>query len=164
MKSKFGKTILAALALSLFATVAAINVAAQTKQPNLSGTWKMNTEKSKFENGGPSDITIKFDHKESTLAESLMLVTGGGDRTVEAKYTTDGKESAQDVMGVSAQTTAKWEGEALLIDWKIEGASFSRKISLSADGKTITMIVKQSSPDGQSSTDTVVLEKQEAKK
>ncbi len=161
MNSKSGRMIFLALLLSTFAT---INTIAQTKQPNLSGTWKMNAEKSKFEQGGPSEITIKIDHKDASLTEALMLVTGGGDRTVEAKYTTDGKESTQDVMGATAQTSAKWDGDALLIDWKIEGASFSRKISLSADGKTMTMIVKQSSPDGQSATDTVVLEKQEAKK
>lgn len=161
MKSKSGRMMLLAL---LLATATSINAAAQTKQPNLSGTWKMNAEKSKFEQGGPSGITLKIEHKEATLAEALMLVTDGGDRTVEAKYSTDGKESTQDVMGRAAQTSAKWEGDALLIDWKVEGAGFSRKISLSADGKTLTMIVKQSSPDGKSVTDTVVLEKQDDKK
>ncbi|HMV86927.1 MAG TPA: hypothetical protein PLD20_15065 [Blastocatellia bacterium] len=161
MKSKSGRIIFLAL---LLATLATINAAAQTKQPNLTGTWKMNAEKSKFEQGGPSEITIKIEHKDSTLTESLFLVTGGGDRTVEAKYTTDGKESTQEVMGATAQTSAKWEGDVLIIDWKVESAGFNRKITLSADGKTMTMLVKQSTPDGQSATDTVVLEKQDAKK
>lgn len=142
----------------------AVFAAAQTKQPNLTGTWKMNAEKSKFEQGGPSEITIKFDHKDASLSESLILATPNGDRTVDTKYTTDGKESTQEVMGTQGQTSAKWEGETLTIDWKVEGGSFTRKISVAADGKTMTMVVKQTSPDGRSSTDTVVLEKQEAKK
>lgn len=150
-------------ALCLLVVLTAIGTAAQTKQPNLSGTWKMNTEKSKFEQGGPDGIIIKFDHKDSSLTESLNLTGGGGERTIETKYTTDGKETTQEVFGTSGQTSAKWEGDTLSIEWKIEGGSFTRKIKLSADGKTITMFVRQARPDGQSSEDTVVLEKQEAK-
>jgi len=138
---------------------------AQTKQPNLTGTWKMNAEKSKFERGGPSDITLKFDHKDTSLSETLMLTTPNGDRSIEAKYTTDGKEATQEVMGGrQAQTSAKWEGETLTIAWKAEDGSFIRKITVSGDGKTMTMIVNQSRGDGQSVSDTVVLEKQEARK
>lgn len=159
MKPVTRATILAAISLCLFAALAS----AQTKHPDLTGTWKMNPEKSQFERGGPSAITLKIDHKEPAISETLMLVTDGGDRSVDAKYTTDGKETAQEVIGTTAQTSAKWEGDALTIDWKIENASFSRKITVSADGKTMTMIVKQSNPNGESATDTVVLEKQETK-
>jgi len=40
----------------------------------------------------------------------------------------------------------------------------SRSFTPSDDGKAMTMIVKQSVGDGQSATDTIVLEKQETKK
>jgi hypothetical protein len=159
MNSKFGQKLIAALALCLFASVATVDATAQTKQPNLTGTWKMNAEKSKFEQGGPSSITLKIEHKDGALSESLMLMTDNGERTMEAKYTTDGKATSQEVMGRTAQTSAKWEGDALTIDWKADDGGFTRKITLSADGKTLTMVVIQSS-HGQSATDTVVLEKQ----
>ncbi len=159
MKSKSTSIIIAAIAICLFAAF----TPAQTKHPNLTGIWKMNAEKSQFEKGGPDGIVIKFDHKDISLAESLMLMVGGGDRTLDLKYTTDGKESSQDVMGATGQTLAKWDGDSLLIEWKVENSSFNRKITLSADGKTMTMIVKQSNQDGQSATDTVILEKQETK-
>ncbi|MFN0107439.1 MAG: hypothetical protein ACKVZH_01190 [Blastocatellia bacterium] len=159
MKSRISTIILTALAFCLLTVFAS----AQTKQPNLTGTWVMNTEKSKFEQGGPSGITIKFDHKDAALNETMMLVTGGGDRTMDLKYTTDGKEATQDLMGATGQSVVKWEGDTLSIEWKIEGGSFNRKVSLSSDGKTMTMVVKQTSPDGNSSTDTVVLEKQATK-
>jgi uncharacterized protein (DUF2147 family) len=159
MNSKFGKKLNPALALCLFASIATIDATAQTKQPNLTGTWKMNAEKSKFEQGGPSSITLKLEQKDASLAESLMLMTSNGERTVEAKYIMDGKETAQEVMGRTAQTSAKWEGDALVIDWKADDGGFSRKITVSADGKTLTMVVTQSR-EGQSKTDTVVLEKQ----
>lgn len=159
MKHRVSTFIISAIAVCLLAAFAT----AQTKQSNLSGTWKMNAEKSKFERGGPSGITIKFDHKDGSLAETLMLVTDGGDRTVDLKYTTDGKEASQDLMGSVTQTAVKWETDGWLIEWKAEGRSFNRKLTLSADGKTMTMVVKQSSPDGETATDTVVLEKQDAK-
>lgn len=159
MKSRISATIFTALAFCLLTAFAS----AQTKQPNLSGTWVMNAEKSKFEQGGPTGITIKFDHQDTKLNETMMLVTGGGDRTMDLKYTTDGKEAAQELMGTTGQSIVKWEGDTLSIEWKIEGGSFNRKVSVSADGKTMTMVVKQTSPDGNSSTDTVILEKQAAK-
>jgi hypothetical protein len=159
MDSKFGKTLFAAFAFCLFTIVATIDATAQTKQPNLTGTWKMNAEKSKFENGGPSSITIKIEHKDANLSETLTLGTDNGERSLDAKYTTDGKVTTQEVMGRTAQTNAKWEGDALIIDWKADDGGFTRKITLSVDGKTMTIVVTQSN-HGQSSTDTVVLEKQ----
>lgn len=159
MKPRISAIIFTALSLCLLTAFAS----GQTKQSNLTGTWKMNAEKSKFEQGGPSGITIKFDHKDNSLSESLMLVTDGGDRSVDLKYTTDGKESTQELMGQPSQTSVKWDNDGWLIEWKAEGRSFTRKVTLSADGKTITMVVKQTSSDGGTTTDNVVLEKQEAK-
>lgn len=159
MKQRISVLLISALTVCLMATF----VVAQTKQSNLTGTWKMNADKSKFERGGPSGITLKFDHKDNSLAETMMLVTDGGDRTVDLKYTTDGKETSQDIMGTTGQTVVKWETDGWLIEWKAEGRSFVRKLTLSADGKSVTMIVKQISPDGETVTDSVVLEKQEAK-
>ena len=159
MKLKPGTRIMAAFAFILIAGFAALGAMAQSKQPNLSGTWKMNAEKSKFENGGPSTITIKIEHRDTNLSETLTLGTDNGERSLDAKYTTDGKVTTQEVMGRTAQTNAKWEGDALIIDWKADDGGFTRKITLSADGKTMTIVVTQSN-HGQSSTDTVVLEKQ----
>jgi len=159
MKSRISAIIFTALTICLLTAFAS----AQTKQTNLSGTWKMNPDKSKFEQGGPSAITIKFDHKDNSLAETLMLTNDGGERSLDLKYTTDGKESSQEIMGQPGQTAVKWDTDGWLIEWKADGRSFVRKVSLSADGKTMTMIVKQSSPDGGTATDTVILEKQEAK-
>ena len=89
MKSRISTIILAALTVCMLTAFAS----AQTKQANLTGTWKMNADKSKFEQGGPSGIVIKFDHKDGSLAETLTLTHEGNDRAVDLKYTTDGKES-----------------------------------------------------------------------
>jgi hypothetical protein len=147
------------LALILSITSTALPVVAQSK-PNVSGTWKMNAEKSKFERGGPKAITIKFDQKESTLNETLTITNDGGEHSVTLTYTLDGKESAQQIEGQPLKATARWEGDSLTIEFKNdEGFSFRRKITLSADGKTMTLNVTQSNQGG-TANDTVILEKQ----
>ena len=129
-------------------------------RPNLSGTWKMNADKSKFAPGGPKAIIIKSDHQGSTLRESFTLTDDQGERTVNFTYTLDGKESLQQLEGEHIKATAKWEGESLIIEFKNDGGfNFLRKITVLGDGKTMRIDVKKSNPDGVAN-DTVVLEKQ----
>lgn len=143
----------------LFLLSAALIAGAQSST-NVSGTWKMNAEKSKFERGGPSAITIKFDQQEKTLNETLTLTNERGEQTHNFTYTLDGKESAQQLEGMNIKTTARWEGESLHLEFKNnEGFSFLRKISLSADKKSMTMDVKQTNPGG-SVNDVVILDRQ----
>jgi hypothetical protein len=155
MKSRMGAMLMIAALITL-----CLSIAGAQNKPDLSGVWKMNRSKSQFSNGGPETVTIKIDHKDPSYAESLTIGEGGEERTFETKYTTDGKEGSQEVMGRTAQTSAKWEGETLLINWKTEDRFFSRKVTLSADGKTMTVVVRQSGSDGQEKVDTVVFEKQ----
>jgi len=133
-------------------------VAAQTK-PNLTGTWKMNSSKSKFVNNGPSGITIKFDQKDSSFTESLTITEDNGEHKADLKYTADGKETTNQIDDHPVQTTAKWEGETLVIEIKSEQNLIVRKITISSDGKTMTMAVHRTK--GENVFDeTVVLEKQ----
>jgi len=149
---------LAALMIAAIVCLCASMAAAQTK-PDFSGAWKMNREKSKFAGGGPDNILIKIDHKEPTFVEEWSMTTPNGERSFQAKYTTDGKETEQEVMGRTAKTSAKWEGAALMIEWTSEGDFFKRKITLSADGKTMTKVVSHNE-GGEQKEDTVVFEKQ----
>jgi hypothetical protein len=59
-----------------------------------------------------------------------------------------------------AKTSAKWEGDALVIEFKPENGFFKRKITLSSDGKTVMMMVTQSRDSGEAREETVVFEKQ----
>ena len=155
MKSRTSLTLLIAAIVCLYASMAG----AQTK-PNFSGAWKMNREKSKFARVGPDAILIKIDHKEPALTEHWSITTPDGERSFQAKYTTDGKETEQEVMGRTAKTSAKWESDALVIEFKSGEGSFKRKITLSADGKTMTKVVTHSEGGGEQVEDTVVFEKQ----
>ena len=155
---KFGNLcFLLILALCVFSVS---QIAGAQGKPNVTGTWKMNAEKSKFERGGPKNITIKFEQQESTLREALILTNDQGEQTLNFTYTLDGKESEQQIEGQSIKASARWEGSSLVLAFKNEeGFSFVRKVTVSADGKTITMAVTQINPNG-TVNDVVVLEKQ----
>ncbi len=156
MKSGARATLMILSIVCIFVLIAT----AQTK-PNFSGEWKMNPQKSKFADGGPDAITIKIDHKEPALTEDWSMSTPDGERSFQAKYTTDGAETEQNVMGRTAKTSAKWAGDSLVIEFKSANGFFNRKLTLSTDGKTLTKVVTHGEGnDAGSREDTVVFEKQ----
>ena len=126
----------------------------------VAGTWKMNREKSKFASGeGPLGITIKFEQQEQGLREWLTVQNSRGERTLDLTYKVDGSTEPAQLDGREVKTMAKWEGGNLVIVLtESDGSSFTRKFSLSQDGKTLTIAVHHSNPRGETD-DTVVLEK-----
>ena len=148
-------TLMTAVILCLCASIAA----AQNK-PNFSGAWKLNLEKSKFGAlEGVSNMEVKIDHADPSFSESITLTSGAGDRIFEGKYTTDGKESDVKLPVGAAMAIAKWEGDALIVEWKNEGGfHLRRKYIISADGKTLTVRSRNPSQQDEDS-DIIVLEK-----
>ena len=138
----------------LLAPLCALIAMAQTK-PNFTGTWKLNQQKS--ESSG--SITIEFNQKDNNLTEAFNAGQGG---EFEAKYTIEGKESEVSTGDATIKAAAKWDGDALVIDWRgpEEGRYFVRKLTLSADGKTMTINLKHSLPNGGMGEKIWVLEKQ----
>jgi hypothetical protein len=144
--------------LCLFAAIAA----AQSK-PNFSGTWKMNPQKSKLDrdNGGSKlvNIVVKIDHRDPIFSESMIVSRSDGDQTAEGEYTTDGKDSEVRLPFGAAKATAKWEGDALLVEWRNESEKLHVlwKYALSADGKTLTVSVRDISNPNQKVDDEIVV-------
>src|SRR5262245_1335570 len=143
----------------LLAPLCALTAMAQAR-PNFTGTWKLNQQKSKGSDG--VTLTIEFNQKDNNLTEAFTLNQGGGDSTIEAKYTIDGKESEAPIGDEVIKATAKWEGDALVIDWRgpEAGRSFIRKLTLAGDGKIMTINLKQSWPNGGMNENIWVFEKQ----
>jgi hypothetical protein len=139
----------AALMVAAIGCLCASIAGAQTK-PNFSGTWKMNREKSKAETLDKfRSIIAKIEHNEPHFSESITLTHDGGDLTAEGNYTTDGKESEAQSTSGALKATAKWEGDALIVEWKNEGIHVRRKYILAADGKTLTVNARHSTTNGE---------------
>jgi hypothetical protein len=136
---------------------------AQAK-PNFSGTWKLNAGKSNFgPMPAPETRTDKITHRDPDLKDSFTQSGPMGEVTAEMKYSTDGKETTSSIRDNQIKSTAKWEGDELVIAGKtsFEGGdvTLADRWSLSADGKTLTILRHVNSPMGETDQK-IVLERQ----
>jgi hypothetical protein len=131
---------------------------------DLSGDWKMNVSKSDFGPfPAPISFTEKITHQDPALKILVKQTSERGERESEMNYSTDGKETTNEIRGNAMKCTAKWEGDVLTLEVKgsFNGSDFTieERLSLSAEGKTLTVKRHMSSAMGEADQ-TMVLEKQ----
>jgi hypothetical protein len=131
-------------------------------KPNFSGEWKLNLEKSNF--GAlppPTSMTRKIAHTEPSLTIDEVQVSPLGEQTTTRSYKTDGSAMTFVVQGTNVNGSAKWVKNVLEVSSNVEtiGMSFTDRMSLSPDGKTLTSAVQVTTAQGNMDM-TVVFEKQ----
>ncbi len=147
----------------LFALAALWATAPAQAKPNFSGEWKLNVSKSEFGPlPAPISRTDKIKHEDPALKITTTQANQQGEGTFELNYTTDGKESVNEIRGNTMKSTSKWDGDTLVIDTKANfggnDLTLSDKWSLSGDGKVLTINRHIASPMGEVDQK-VVLEK-----
>jgi hypothetical protein len=148
--------------LAALATAALMTVGQAGPKPNFSGEWKMNPAKSSF--GGmpaPDVLTRSITHDEPTLSIVEVQQSPLADQKATRKYVTDGTPTTFEAGGATVDTSAKWDGAVLVVVSRVDavGLGFNDRMSLSADGKSLTSLVRISSPQGEAEF-TVVFDKQ----
>ncbi|MGA2132997.1 MAG: hypothetical protein ABSH50_11940 [Bryobacteraceae bacterium] len=139
-------------------------IQAQAKT-DYSGTWKMNTGKSDFGPMPPPDSRVDKVTQQDTEIKANIASTGGpmGDQTYDVTYNTEGKETTNSMGGNEIKSTAKWDGDDLVVESKgsFGGTDFTAKDrwTLSSDGKTLTRASHFSSSMGEADMK-VVFDKQ----
>jgi len=163
------RTALAVLVAGSF--VLPSSVVAQ-KQSGFSGKWKINTAKSDPPpqrgggGGGPewAGMTLVV----TQTAEAIKVEQTMGERMQTMTYYLDGRESTNSGMrGAEMKSTSKWDGAALVTtgSTNIETPQGAMEIktketrTLSADGKTMTVVTVRQTPRGEQ-TRTTVFDKQ----
>lgn len=121
-------------------------------KPDFSGDWKMNPSKSDF--GGlpaPSSIVRAIAHTEPALKIVETQRSDMGDQSTTRSYTTNGTPTTFTSQGAEVRTQAEWNGTTLLVTSVVDavGLTFKDRMSLSADGKTLTSLVHIASPQGE---------------
>jgi hypothetical protein len=131
-----------------------VGVATQAASQNLSGEWKLNFAKSNYGKfPAPSSMTRKIAHNDPKLILTTMQKGAQGEVTSKLVYTTDGKESINQVAGGESKGIAQWIGDKLMIESsrEFQGVTLKQKDiwTLSADGKTLTIDSHVSIPNGE---------------
>lgn len=141
----------------LFATAllfAASTLLVAADKPNFTGEWKLNVEKSTF---GPIPAPVsqltKIEHTDPKVVMTQDQESADGQKvSMTMKYSTDGTEAVNDFRGNPAKITAKWDGDALVVNTKLDFQGMEIKIvntmKLAADGKSITSVSKIETPQG----------------
>ena len=151
--------------MQILVTVLAVVLLAMNQpagKPNFSGEWKMNEAKSNFGGlPGPTSITRSIKHAEPKLTIVEQQTGGMGDSTITREYVTDGTPTSFQAQGATVDGSAKWDANTLVVVSKVEmiGLAYNDRMTLSEDGKTMTSVVKLSSPQGEVEL-TVVFERQ----
>lgn len=111
-------------------------VSAQSK-PNFTGTWKLNVAKSDTDEELPQSLIATVDHKDPVLTYAVKGTAGGQEINETATVRTDGTptKGPNDITIV-----CHWDGPTLVLEGSAPDQSpiFEVRLSLSADGKTIT--------------------------
>jgi hypothetical protein len=134
---------------TLFVIAAAAGMAMAADKPDFSGNWKADLDKSTFgPQGPPPSLTSKVMHKDPELS----VETTTGDQVTTMKYSTDGKETVNSMMGNEMKSKAVWEGKVLVVNSTVDFGGAAVKLvarySLSEDGKTLTQALAIASPQG----------------
>jgi hypothetical protein len=131
-----------------------VGVVTQAASQNLSGEWKLNFAKSNYGKfPAPSSMTRKIAHNDPKLILTTTQKGPQGEVTSKLVYTTDGKESVNQVAGGESKGIAQWIGDKLMIESsrEFQGVTLKQKDvwTLSDDGKTLTIDSLVSIPNGE---------------
>lgn len=122
--------------------------------PNFSGTWTLDLGKSQYgQVPAPQAVTKQIRHNDPALSISTRQQASQGTSTTEVKYTTDSKPAVNKIASGESHGTARWQGDSLVIESSVEaqGAQLKQREvwTLSADGKTLTIAIHLTLPNGE---------------
>jgi hypothetical protein len=122
--------------------------------PNLAGDWRLNLSKSNYGSfPAPLAATRKITLSDGKLAMTTTQKSPKGELTSQLNYTTDGKESVNQLSTGESKGTAQWIGDKLMVtsSREIQGTTLKQTEiwTLSPDAKTLTIDAHVSLPNGE---------------
>ncbi|MBI3682056.1 MAG: hypothetical protein HY235_16860 [Acidobacteria bacterium] len=141
--------------LCLAAVLAIVLTAAPVEaKPNFSGTWKLLADKSDFGPMPPPDkYEQKVEHSDPDMKVTTTQVGQQGEFTSDVSYNTEGKETTNQLRGNAMKSVARWDGDTLVVDSKLDfqgnEITISDKWSLAEEGKSIIIQRKLNTPQGE---------------
>ena len=121
---------------------------------NLSGTWHLNVEKSKWgKHRKPVSVVVNVEHNEPVLKYMGTVIDADGDsRTISFDEKIDGKEySTETGSGPGKISVSRSDANTLTVLVRSDDGRLVQTVrtTLSGDGKTLTRRLNLKAPDGQ---------------
>jgi hypothetical protein len=128
----------------------ALTVVAQPETDVL-GTWKLDASHSRFfgVSGAPSDVVVRFERDGEVLRETLTVNNASGTSTRVISYEVNGTVHANGTGEDRIVSRLMRDKDSLTLEWKDEGGTFTRRLKVSPDRRTLTIAVHDSNPDGE---------------
>ena len=128
---------------------------------DLVGTWKMDASRSKFVSSrdAPALVVIKFERVNDVLRETLNVTNGSGTTTRTTNYAVDGSELVNGTGDDRVTSKIVRKDGAVVLEWIDDGGVFTRSVTVSADGRTLTIAAHDSNPDVKAD-DVIVFQRQ----
>lgn len=137
--------------------------AAAQAQPDFSGTWKQNMEKTPTKSSWLKSYVNKIELQGTNLKVTTTTVGDRGERTYDRTFVIGKDEKGKDGEGDQRTSSVKWEGNTLVfesVEKERDATLTSKEVwTLSEDGKTLTKTIHRTGPRGDSDQK-YVLEKQ----
>lgn len=128
----------------------------------LTGVWKADMAKSKFESRPPAGELVLIEQTGSELTQTIAEMSPRGEYRSRFTYKIDGTESRNSFHGVPMKSTANVSSGTLTIESHIASAHPTvahQKWTLSPDGKTLQLDATTSA-NGKERQQTIVFDKQ----
>ena len=128
----------------------ALTVFAQPETDVL-GTWKLDASHSRFfgVSGAPGNVVIRFERDGEIISETLTVENASGTSTRVISYAVNGSDHANGVGEDRIISKLIRDKDSLTLEWKDEGGTFTRRLKVSPDRRTLTITVHDSNPDGE---------------
>jgi hypothetical protein len=127
---------------------------------NFTSVWNANLIHSRFLGPRPAALKVKILHTDPELQQAILITRDDGtEQRAEFRCRTDGTPCNGLLNGTPVDAIARWQGEELLIETRIDSGSskalFCDCWTLAPDGRTLVMEHRNDTLVGQR----VVLEK-----
>jgi hypothetical protein len=132
----------------------ALTVCSAFAKPNFTGSWKLDAANSDFgPMPGPDKMDRSIKHDDPKMVIKTTQSGPQGEMTSEMTYVTDGNEFTNKMRGSDVKGTAKWDGDKLVVNYKLDfqGNEIAIKEiwTMGADGKTMKVASQISAPQGE---------------
>jgi hypothetical protein len=119
-------------------------------QPNFSGLWQANLNKSHISAPPPAKLMMKIAHGEDDLRQAVLITRSNGTQERQVlTYSMTGALSVTELRGLPLKLRVRWNGPEMVIE-ATYGESVLRDCwSLSEDGLTLTMAHRDDAMAGQ---------------